>query len=370
MPINRKLVVAIAAAAVALSGQKKEDDLKLRDFEPKSMLHVAEHRVERAKFPVIDVHQHVNDSYDWPGVAKKNPADVVKLMDQLNIRKMIILTGQWGDKLQGVLDRMVKPYPDRFQVYTQVDWSRIDEPNFGEAMAEQIRDSVKRGARGLKVMKDLGLGVKDKTGKLITVDDPRLDPIWAECGKLRIPVSIHVGDPEAFFHPIDRFNERYAELNRYPDWSFCCPPKFPTFEEILAARDRVLARHPKTTFILLHVGHWPENLDFVDATLRRFPNTYVELGAREAELGRQPRRAREFFLKNADRIMFGTDMDPEVPLYQNYFRWLETADEYFDYFGFPGQGFFKIYGVELPDNVLKKVYSENAERVMRQFKPM
>lgn len=343
-----------------------QDDLKLRDFRPKPMLHVPAHAIERAKFPVIDVHQHVNDAYDWPGEEKKNPAAVVRMMDQLNLRRMVILTGQWGGKLEKVLDTMVKPYPGRFQVYTQVDWSRIDEPDFGAKMAAQIRDGVARGARGLKVMKDLGLGAKEKSGKLLAVDDRRLDPIWEECGKLGIPVSIHLADPEAFFHPTDRFNERYEELIHHPDWSFCCPPRFPAFEEILAARDRVLARHPKTTFVLLHVGHWPENLDAVEATLRKYPNTCVELGAREAELGRQPRRAREFFLKNADRIMFGTDAEPAAAMYQNYFRWLETGDEYFDYWGWPEQGFWKIYGLALPDDVLRKVYYENAERILRK----
>ncbi len=361
-----KAIFVLLVAAAALAQQKKTNDLKMRDFQPKSMLHAAQHNVDRAKFPVIDVHQHVNDAWNWPGEEKKNPAALIKMMDALNIRQMVILTGAWGDKLQKVIDTMVKPYPGRFEVYTQIDWSRIDEPDFVEAMAAQVRDGVKRGARGLKVLKDLGLGVKDKSGKLITVDDPRLDPIWEECGRLGIPVSIHVGDPEAFFHPIDRFNERYDELIRYPEWSFCCPPKFPTLEEILAARDRMIAKHPKTTFVLLHVGNWPENLDYVEENLRKFPNTMVELGARQAELGRQPRRAREFFLKNPDRIMFGTDMEPVEEVYRSYYRWLETADEYFDYYGAPGQGFFKIYGVNLPDNVLKKVYYENAERVQKR----
>jgi predicted TIM-barrel fold metal-dependent hydrolase len=357
-----RLAVLLCALALGAAAQHTTtDDLKLRDYHPKSMLHVPAHSVDRARFPVIDVHQHVNDASHTD---QTDPAALVARMDRLNIRRIVILTGQWGDSLQKVLDTTVKPYPGRFQVYTQLDWSRIDEPDFGAKMAAQIREAYARGARGLKVLKELGLGVKDKSGKLLTVDDPRLDPIWAECGRLGIPVSIHVGDPEAFFHPTDRFNERYEELIHHPDWSFCCPPDFPTFEEILAARDRVLARHPKTTFILLHVGHWPENLDAVEATLKRFPNTYVELGAREAELGRQPRRARRFFLDNSGRIMFGTDLTPSEAMYRNYFRWLETADEYFDYWGYPEQGFWKIYGLDLPDDVLRKVYYENAERVL------
>ena len=360
-------LASLAGCFVLASFAQPKDDLKLRDYEPKSMLHVPAHPIERARFPVIDVHNHINDAYNMFR-ERQDTAELVKMMDRLNIRKLVILTGKWGDQLQRVLDLNVKPFPDRFEVYTDPDWSKINDPNFSEEMVAQVRDAVRRGARGLKVMKNLGLGVRDKSGKLVTVDDPRLDPMWDECGRLGIPVSIHVGDPEAFFHPIDRFNERFEELILHPSWSFCCPPKFPTFEEILAARDRMVAKHPKTTFILLHVGHWPENLDQVEATLNRFPNTYVELGAREAELGRQPRRAREFFLQNAGRIMFGTDSTPSAELYQNYFRWLETPDEYFDYYGYPVQGFWKIYGVDLPDDVLKKVYSENAERMMRQFK--
>ncbi len=358
---------AIAALTWAQDApQRKQNDLLMRDYKPVSTLHVPEHQVLRAKFPVIDIHNHVNDS-GVGGEEHRDPAEVVRMMDQLNIKTIVILTGGWGSALDKVVNEMVKPYPGRFVAFTQVDWSRIDEPNFGEAMAMQIRESVKHGARGLKVLKDLGLMVRDKSGKLVTIDDRRLDPIWAECGRLHIPVAIHIADPEAFFRPIDNTNERYDELMRHPDWSFCCPPKFPTLQELLDARDRVLARHPRTTFVLLHVGHWPENLDHVNRTLARFPNAVIELGARQAELGRQPRRARALFLKYPDRVLFGTDISPTAPMYRSYFRWLETDDEYFDYFGAPGQGFWKISGLYLPDDVLRKVYATNAERVLGRF---
>jgi uncharacterized protein len=346
---------------------EKDKELLLKDYRPKAMVHLPVHAIDRARFPVIDVHNHVNDARGSTG-EQQDPGRLVRMMDDLNLRKIVILTGGWADKLQTVVDRMVKRYPDRFMVFTQIDWSRIDEPTFGELMAGQIRDAVARGARGLKILKELGLQVRDKSGKLVTVDDPRLDPIWAECGKLGIPVAIHVTDPEAFFQPLDPFNERYEELIRHPDWHFCCPPKFPTKEAILDARNRVLSRHPDTTFILLHVGNWPENLDSVEDVLRRYPNAVVEFGARQAELGRQPRRARDFFLKNADRILFGTDHGPAQEMYRSYFRWLETADEYFDYWGYPDQGRWKIYGLDLPDKVLAKIYHENAERIFSQFK--
>ncbi|HVI10370.1 MAG TPA: amidohydrolase family protein [Candidatus Binatia bacterium] len=353
----------IGYASAADADQKKT--LLLKDFQPQSMLHAREHKVDRAKFYVIDVHNHTNDAR---GIGDQLPPQrVLEIMDNTNVKTIVILTGMWGEKLQNVIDTMVKPYPGRFIVFEQIDWSKIDDPDFSREMVAQLDDSVRRGARGLKILKDLGLGVRDKTGKLITVDDPRLDPVWEECGRLGIPVSIHVSDPEAFFHPIDATNERYEELIEHPDWSFY-GPQFPGKVAILEARDRVIARHPHTTFVCLHLANWPENLDYVSAELDRYPNMMVEFAAREAELGRQPRRAREFFIKYQERIMFGTDNGMEEEMYRNHFRWLETGDEYFDYWGYPAQGRWKIYGMELPDPVLEKIYHLNAERLFSQFK--
>jgi len=338
--------------------------LLLKDYDPKSMLHTAVHETPRARFPVIDVHNHVNDPY---GDGEKiPPAEVVRRMDAANVQKIVILTGMWGDKLQSVIDKMVKPYPDRFIVFTQMDWSKIDNSNFSAEMVAQLDDAVRRGARGLKVLKDLGLGVKDRSGQFIAVDDPRLDPIWEECGRLGIPVAIHTSDPEAFFTPLDRHNERYEELNENPAWNFSAP-QFRGKARLLAERNHVIEKHPHTTFIALHVANWPENLDAVSDWLNKFPNMYVEFGAREAELGRQPRRARKFFLDYQDRILFGTDSEPQEQMYANYFRWLETPDEYFPYAGYPGQGRWMIYGMELPDSVLEKVYRGNAEKIFAQF---
>ena len=260
--------------------QKKT--LLLKDFAPTSMLHAPVHPVPKARFYVIDVHNHVNDA---AGIDEPMPPErVVEVMNNTNVKTIVILTGMWGDKLQHVLDEMVKAYPGRFIVFQQIDWSKIDDPNFSQEMVAQLDDSVARGARGLKILKDFGLGVRDKTGALIKVDDPRLDPVFEECGRLGIPVSLHVTDPEAFFHPTDNKNERYEELTEHPDWSFY-GPQFPTKEEILAARDRVFARHPHTTFVALHVANWPENLDYVSSVLDKYPNVMTEFGAREAELG-------------------------------------------------------------------------------------
>jgi predicted TIM-barrel fold metal-dependent hydrolase len=352
----------IGYKAAADADQKKT--LLLKDFHPVSMLHVPVHQVPKAKYYVIDVHNHVNDA---AGIDEHmDPKRVVEIMDATNVKTVIILTGMWGDKLQHVIDEMVKPYPGRFIVFTQIDWSRIDEPDFGPAMVRQLDDAVSRGARGLKVLKDLGLGARDKNGKLVAIDDPRIDPIWRECGRLGIPVSIHSGDPEAFFRPTDGTNERYEELNEHPDWSFAAA-EYPKLDQLLEARNRVFARHPETHFVSLHMG-WPENLPWVARMLDEHPNVMVEFGAREAELGRQPRQTRELFLKYQDRVMFGTDNGMDEAMYRNLFRWLETADESFDPWGYPGQGRWEISGLALPDSVLEKIYHLNAERMFKQFK--
>ena len=213
------------------------------------------------------------------------------------------------------------------------------------------------------MLKELGLYVRDREGGWSTIDDPRWDPIWAECGRLGIPVAIHSGDPEAFFTPTDGKNERYEELWDNPDWSFH-GRDHPPLPVLLAAQARVFARHPRTTFVALHFGGWPENLDHVSGLLTKHPNVYVETGARQAELGRQPRRARRFFLEHQDRILFGTDMWPMPDLYANYFRWLETADEYFPYYDYPAQGRWNIYGIELPTRSCRRSTTATPTRIL------
>jgi predicted TIM-barrel fold metal-dependent hydrolase len=272
--------------------------LLLKDFHPEPMVHVAIHEIQRAKFPVIDVHTHTNDA---AGIGDRvDPAELVARMDRLNLKTIVILTGMWGDKLQAIIDNMVKPYPGRFVVFTQLDWSKINESNFSDLMVRQLRDSVDRGARGLKILKELGLGVRDSTGKLIRIDDPRLDAVWEECGRLGIPVFIHTADPEAFFHPLDATNERYEELIEHPDWSFY-GGDYPSLRELLAQRDRMFAKHPQTTFVALHFGSWPENLDFVDQTLQRFSNVMIETGAREGDASTFYKVFRPHYVRNRRR---------------------------------------------------------------------
>ena len=364
-----------AAPAAQQPAGDQRPPLPLPEFEPKSMLHVRVTEVPRARFPVIDFHTHVSRRRaQKPGVP---PAELVRTMDAVNVNTMVNLTGGTGDELAATIKDFDRAFPRRFVTMTEPAWARAGETGYAAWQAGEIAKAKAAGAVGVKVLKTLGLYLRDggPDGKLVRVDDARFDPMWESCGRLGLPVAIHVGDPEAFFLPIDRFNERYEELSAHPDWSFH-GRDFPAFKEILDARDRVFARHPKTTFVALHVGHWAENLGAVGEMLDRFPNVHVETGARVGELGRQPRASARFFDKYQDRVLFGTDAVPlgfQTPqqvfgedLYRIYYRFFETEDEYFDYAParVPPQGRWKIYGIRLPDQILRKVYYENAERVL------
>jgi predicted TIM-barrel fold metal-dependent hydrolase len=363
--------------------------IPLTQFEPRSMLHVRETHIERPRYPVVDLHAHLTFSNQHEDVRMLAPgAELVPAMDRCDVKVMINLTGGRGTGLARVIDQYDRKFPGRFLSFTEPWWGRASEADYAKFQADQIEAAHRAGARGLKVLKTLGLYLRDPkpgekptaehaaTGPLVKVDDPRFDPMWEACGALGMPVAIHISDPEAFFLPIDRFNERYEELYHHPDWSFH-GADFPTHDDLMAACDRVFARHPKTTFVALHVGHDAENLERVSQRLDRFPNMHVDLGARIGELGRQPRTAKKFFDRHQDRILFGTDATPngvEFPqqlfgeaLYRIYFRFLETEDEYFDYApaAIPPQGRWKIYGLGLSDEVLKKVYHQNAVRLLK-----
>ena len=368
------------------SKDKRKQPLVLSDFQPRSMLHVTETRVERARFPVIDIHTHLG----WSKVSTHGtpmseemaffvPAEeLLQVMDRKNVRIMVNLTGGHGSGVAQSVSEFDRKHPGRFLSFTELFWSRVAEPGYAKFQADEIARARQAGAHGLKVLKQLGLVLREQgvRGSLIKVDDPRFDPCWEACGALNMPVAIHVGDPEAFFLPIDRFNERFEELNNHPDWSFY-GQDFPPFKAIMEALYRVVARHPKTQFIALHVGCNAENLAFVSQQLDRNRNLHVELGARIGELGRQPRATRRFFDRYQDRILFGTDATPngvDVPqqifgdqLYEIYYRFLETDDDYFDYAPapVPPQGRWRIYGIHLPDEILRKVYWENAARLLQ-----
>jgi len=330
--------------------------------------------VPRARFPVIDVHTH-------PTVRAKRvagvphgeavrvstpPADVLAIMERRNVRTIVDLTGGVGTGLAESVRTFQQPHPDKFVVFTEPSYDRVAQPGYARWQADELARAKAAGARGLKVLKVLGLYLREQVtaGPLIKIDDTRFDPMWEACGALGLPVAIHISDPTAFFLPIDRYNERYEELQEHPDWSFH-GKDFPSNADLIGARDRVLARHPKTTFIGLHVGHSSEDLGAAAQALDRFANLHVEIAARIGELGRQPRRSRWFFDKYQDRILFGTD-GVEDELYPHYFRFLETEDEYFDYGpgAVPGQGRWRIYGIGLPEAILKQVYHDNAARLL------
>ena len=354
--------------------------LALEDYIPKSMLHVPETKVPRARFPVIDFHTHLSWSARRGRVtAVHNNAtteEVLPVMDRKNVRMMVNLTGGYGSVLEQTINYWQKPHPDRFIVFTEPWFEKIREPNYPQFQADQIERAQALGARGLKLLKTLGLYLREQvtTGPLVKIDDRRFDPMWEAAGAHKMPVAIHTSDPEAFFLPTDRFNERFEELNAHPDWSFR-GKDFPSNLELQEARNRVVARHPKTQFVVLHVGD-SENLAYMAELLDRFPNMHVEIGARIGELGRQPRTSRKFFDKYQDRILFGTDAVPrgdDTPqqifgeaLYEIYYRFLETEDEYFDYAPAPKppQGRWRIYGIGLPESILRKVYHENAARLL------
>ena len=368
------LVAVFSLLAPAERAAAQEPDLKsvpIQDYDPVSMLRAGDTSVERAKFPAVDVHNHLRRA-DTP----EKVDEAVRAMDATNVAAVVNLDGGWGETLDKNLERLNGRYPGRFIQFMRIDWSRIDEPGFGEAMAKELERGFKGGARGLKISKTLGLRAKDKTGKLLQVDDPRLDPIWAKCGELGIPVNIHTADPVAFWTPLDVKNERLIELMDHPQWVY--GPEFPHREELLKQRNAIVQRHPSTNFVGLHMGGAPEDLERVGKWLDKYPNFYVETGARVPELGRQPYTARRFFLKYQDRILFGTDSTPIAgaklakdgqEMYRIHWRWFETDDEYFDARKTHHlQSLWRVYGVFLPDEVLRKLYYENAVRLIPGLK--
>jgi predicted TIM-barrel fold metal-dependent hydrolase len=353
-----------------------EHDLRLADYRPRSSLRVASHEVVRPRFPAIDAHNHLGSPFggDW---ATRPPAELAATLDESGVEIVVDLDGGQGDALSREIERWAAALPGRVAVFAGLDYPGwAVDPDFGATEAAHLRDSAARGARGLKVWKTLGLRARDTDGRLVAVDDERLDPLWSAAGELGLPIVIHVADPIAFFEPLDGTNERWEELRDNPDWHFWPTrppggaddaPGFPPFDEILADLDRLLGRHPATTFVGAHVGCAAEDLGLVGRMLDAHPNFHVDIAARLGELGRQPYTARDFFVRFADRILFGVDMAPDPAQYRIHYRFLETRDESFDYGTgpVPEQGRWQICGLGLPDDVLRRVYGDNARRVLR-----
>ena len=356
-------------------------EVLLKDYRPECLLKVPSHAPQRARFPVIDAHNHLFG--DLP--AEK----LIEVMDAVGVRVWVNVTGNTvlplvnntysiaRRELGTFMESHVRRYPGRFAALTMADFAQWGDPvllkdgDFARRCVDRLEADVAQGARGLKVTKELGLYYRDHTGAMLPVDDERLAPIWERAGQLGIPVLIHVSDPIGFFQPIDEHNEHYLTLQEFPGWSFL--GSHFTKWDLLAQRNRMIARHPRTTFLLPHVANLPEDLASVGELLDSHPNVVIDFSARIDELGRQPYTAREFFLRYQDRILFGLDMPVSPEAYRCYFRLLETRDEHFDYPDYIGRfGVYtrwKLYGLGLPEEVLRKVYYENAARILKLQSP-
>jgi uncharacterized protein len=350
----KRLALLFLVAAAPLSAQQAT--MSIEEYEPKSTLVVPENPRSRAKFPFIDVHGHQRRD-----ISAENAQKLVGEMDRINMGAMVNLSGGSGEGLKQAIAALPGRYPKRFVVFANVDFSKIDEPGFAENAARQLEEDVRNGAAGLKVYKNLGMTLTDKSGKRVPTDDPRLDPIWRKAGELGIPVLIHTGEPASFWKPLDKYNERWLELTQFPNRQRS-DPKYVSFEQTMGEQHNLFRKHPKTKFINAHLGWLGHDLARLGKLLDELPNMYTEMGAVLYELGRQPRAARAFLIKYQDRVLMGKDAY-DAGEYAYYFRVLETEDEYFDYYR-KRHAFWKMYGLGLPDEVLKKIYYKNALRIV------
>ncbi len=345
--------------SLAAHAQDEPDNMRMdfEEYDPPSTLVVPENKLTRAKFPFIDVHNH---QFRMPDM---DLSELTRQMDALNMAVMVNLSGRGRgstEHLEKSLENVRKHYPNRFIVFTNVDFSGIDDPDWVKRTTKQLEEDVKMGANGLKIYKNLGMFSRDKEGNRIPIDDPRLDPVWAKCGELGIPVLIHSADPRPFWQPFNASNERWLELKTHPNRRHDNDPV--AWETIIEEQHRMFRKHPNTKFINAHLGWYGNDLQKLGQLMDEIPNMYTEIGAVIAELGRQPRFAREFLIRYQDRVMFGKDSwVPEE--YSTYFRVLETADDYFPYHK-RYHAFWRMYGLDLPDEVLKKIYYKNALKVI------
>ena len=327
------------------------------DYKPRSTLVVPQHPVPRAKYPVIDFHSH------QPAPISAAEFDrIVASMDPLNLQVLVNTSGASGDRLVQAMQALrSSTHKDRMVQFTNINFNNVG-PGFGQKAAAQLEADVKAGALGVgEINKNFGITARKSDGTRLKLDDPELDPIWQTAARLNIPIFIHTADPQEFFQPIDYSNERWLELALFRDRRFPSPPN-PTFDELMAERDRLFKRHPKTTFVAAHLGWHANNLARLGKMFDEMPNLYSEVGAVLYDLGRQPRTAREFLIKYQDRVLFGKDsyQPDEFPY---YWRVFETADEYFDYYR-DYHAFWKLYGLDLPDQVLRKLYYQNALKLV------
>tara|TARA_R110002124_G_scaffold277449_3_gene448867 strand:- start:3772 stop:4875 length:1104 start_codon:yes stop_codon:yes gene_type:complete len=340
----------------AVKAQTADTTMSFEEYEPVSTLVVPGEKITRAKFPFIDVHSH-----HWQ-MATQDLNQLASEMDALNMKVIVNLSGRYGEQLKDITDNIKSSGLNRFIVFANIDFKGIDEEGWTEKAVHQLEEDYKNGARGVKIFKNLGLTVLDSEGNRVQTDDPRIDPVWAKAGELGIPVLIHTGEPAVFWAPIDEKNERWLEMKNFPNRHRGDTTRFPSWEVVMAEQWNVFRKHPNTNFINAHFGWMANDLARLGRHLDEFPNVYTEISAIIAELGRQPNFAREFFIKYQNRLLFGKDTyQPEE--YHTYFRVLESNDEYFDYFR-KRHAFWKMYGLNLSDNVLEKVYYKNALKII------
>jgi len=353
--MNKIKIQLLTLTLLAFLMQGHSQEMSFEEYNPKSTLVVPENIVEKARFPFIDIHSHHFQ------MATQDLSELISSMDNMNMAVMVNLSGGSGEGLKNMMDNINRNYPNRFVVFANVNFEGVGNPDWADNAVRQLEQDVQNGAKGLKIYKSLGLRNKDIDGNRIRIDDRRLDPVWAKCGELGIPVLIHAADPKSFWDPMDSDNERWLELKTRPRRKRSEDNPAP-WEQIIGEQHNMFKRHPQTKFINAHMGWYANNLQKLAELMEEMPNMYVGIGAVIAELGRQPRNAHNFFINYQDRILFGKDSyQPEE--FPTYFRVLETADEYFPYYK-KYHAFWAMYGLNLPDEVLKKVYYKNALKLL------
>ncbi|MTI86598.1 MAG: amidohydrolase [Balneolaceae bacterium] len=350
------LLLMLLITSSVVFAQQPDTTMTFEEYDPESTLVVPGEIIEHAKYPFIDVHSHL-----WR-MASMDLKETAREMDSLNMKVLVNLSGRSGDQLKAMVDAAEKQAPGRFVIFANLNFDGIDDPDWTERTVKQLEEDYNNGARGLKIFKNLGLTVTDSEGSRVHTDDPRLDPVWAKAGELGMPVLIHTGEPAVFWAPINKKNERWLEMKNFPRRHRGDSTRYPSWEVVMQEQWNVFRKHPGTTFINAHFGWMANDLARLGQHLDEFPNVYTETAAIIAELGRQPRFAKEFFIKYQDRLLFGKDTYRPHE-YWTYFRVLESDDEYFDYFR-KRHAFWQMYGLDLPDEVLKKIYYKNALRIL------
>jgi len=346
--------VSLSINLLAQTEKAEGPAMNFEIYDPPSTLVVPENPITSAKYPFIDVHSH-----HWE-MGEKRLKELIGQMDTMNMGIVVNLSGRGGKKLKDMQDNIDKVNPNRFVLFTNINIRSIDEPDWTIETLKQLEYDVENGAKGLKIYKSQGMTNKDLAGNRIQIDDPRIQPIFEKCGELGIPVLIHSADPKPFWSPHDENNERWLELKLKPRRKR--DPAEASWETIIGEQHNIFKKNPNTKFIAAHMGWYPNDLEKLGTLLDEMPNMYVEIGAVIAELGRQPRMANRFFEKYQDRVLFGKDSYKPAE-FPTYFRVLESDDEYFPYYK-KYHAFWKMYGLALPDEILKKLYYKNALKII------